>query len=70
MAELKAWCKEEHGRQKRVAERLGITEQLLSNWIARRKTPGLQKYFALKAFLENQSTSGQQRTKRPKKGQP
>jgi len=54
MARLKAWCKEKHGRQKALAEELGITEQLLSNWIAKRKTPGLENYLKLQAFLKNQ----------------
>jgi transcriptional regulator with XRE-family HTH domain len=54
MAELKAWCKGNHGEQKKLAEALGISEQLLSNWIARRKTPGLQKYLALQEFLKKQ----------------
>ena len=54
MAELKAWCKDKHGRQKNLAEELGITEQLLSNWIARRKTPSLENYLKLKAFLKKQ----------------
>jgi transcriptional regulator with XRE-family HTH domain len=52
MNELKAWCKAKHGRQKELADKLGINAQLLSNWIARRKTPGLQKYLALQAFLK------------------
>jgi transcriptional regulator with XRE-family HTH domain len=52
MTELKAWCKEEHGRQKAVAEELGVTEQLVSNWIARRKTPGLENYLKLQALLK------------------
>jgi transcriptional regulator with XRE-family HTH domain len=54
MAELKAWCKREHGRQKALADELGVTEQLVSNWIARRKTPGLENYLKLKAFLDKQ----------------
>jgi transcriptional regulator with XRE-family HTH domain len=55
MAELKAWCKAKHGRQAELAREIGVTEQLLSNWLARRKTPGLQKYLALQAFLRRQA---------------
>jgi transcriptional regulator with XRE-family HTH domain len=54
MAELYHWCKQERGRQKDLAERLGVTEQTLSNWIARRKTPSLEKYLFLRAFLKKQ----------------
>ncbi len=52
MSELKAWCKREHGRQKALADELGVTEQLVSNWIARRKKPGLENYLKLQAFLK------------------
>jgi transcriptional regulator with XRE-family HTH domain len=54
MAELKAWCKAKHGRQKDLAEKIGVSEYTISHWIPRRKTPGLEKYFALKAFLKKQ----------------
>jgi hypothetical protein len=52
MAELKAWCKAKHGRQKELAEVLHVTEDTISHWIARRKTPGLEKYLALQVFLK------------------
>ena len=52
MAELKTWCKQKHGRQKELAHEMGVTEQLLSNWMAGRKTPGLQKYLALRTYLK------------------
>jgi transcriptional regulator with XRE-family HTH domain len=58
MTELKVWCKGKYGRQRYVARKLGISEQLLSNWIARRKTPGLQKYLTLQAFLKNRRRGG------------
>ena len=54
MAELHHWCKQERGRQKDLAERLGVTEQTLSNWIARRKTPSLEKYLFIRAFLKKE----------------
>jgi hypothetical protein len=54
MAELKAWCKAKHGRQRELAAELGVTEQVLSNWIARRKMPGLENYLRLQAFLKKQ----------------
>jgi transcriptional regulator with XRE-family HTH domain len=53
MAELKAWCKAEHGRQKDLAAELDVTEQVLSNWIAGRKKPGLENYLKLRAFLKH-----------------
>jgi transcriptional regulator with XRE-family HTH domain len=51
MAELRAWCKAKHGRQRDLAAELGVTEQVLSNWIAGRKKPGLENYLKLRAFL-------------------
>jgi transcriptional regulator with XRE-family HTH domain len=54
MAELKAWCKAKHGRQKDLAEKIGVSEDTISHWIARRKKPGLEKYFELRAFLKQQ----------------
>jgi transcriptional regulator with XRE-family HTH domain len=50
--ELKAWCKGKYERQRYLAQKLGISERLLSNWIARRKTPSLQKCLTLQAFLK------------------
>jgi hypothetical protein len=52
MAELKAWFKEHHGEQKKLAAELKISEALLSNWLARRKDPGLKNYLALQAFAK------------------
>ena len=54
MAELRAWCKNKHGRQKQLAEHLHVSEDTISHWIALRKTPGLEKYLALQAFLRKQ----------------
>lgn len=52
MAELKAWFKDHHGEQKKLAAELQITEALLSNWLARRKDPGLKNYLKLQAFAK------------------
>lgn len=52
MAEVKAWSKERHGRQKDLAKKMDVSEALLSNWIARRKTPSIENYFRLKAIFE------------------
>ena len=61
MAELKAWFKEHHGEQKKLAAELKISEQLLSNWLARRKDPGLKKYLALQAFAKTHRIKPQKR---------
>jgi DNA-binding transcriptional regulator YiaG len=61
MAELKAWFKEHHGEQKKLATSLGISEQLLSNWLARRKDPGLKNYLALQSFAKKHRIKPQKR---------
>jgi predicted transcriptional regulator len=54
ITELKAWCREERGRQRKVADALGVSEALVSNWLARRKTPMLRHWLELKAFLKTE----------------
>ena len=70
ISSLRAWCAEKHGRQKELAEALRVTEDTISHWLARRKRPALSKYFALKAFLETQSSAERKPSKRPKEDQP
>jgi hypothetical protein len=52
---LRAWCSEKHGRQKEPAKAVDVREDTISHWLARRKDPGLKKFFAPKAFLEKQN---------------
>jgi DNA-binding transcriptional regulator YiaG len=54
MKDISTWCKGIHGRQKVVADEIGVTEQTLSNWIAGRKRPGLANYLKIKEFLRKQ----------------
>lgn len=54
MAELRDWCKAHHGEQKKLAEKLGVAEETVSHWIARRKDPGLKMYLAIEEFLRKQ----------------
>jgi transcriptional regulator with XRE-family HTH domain len=42
----------ERGRQTELARAMGVSPQTLANWLAGRKTPSLQKFLALQAFLE------------------
>jgi DNA-binding XRE family transcriptional regulator len=51
MTDLSAYCKLEHGRQKNIASRLGVTQQTLSNWMAGRKEPSLEKYLRILKVL-------------------
>ena len=52
MNELLAWCKDRRGRQKELAEELGVTEQVMSNWLWKRKTPSLKYWLQLQAVVK------------------
>lgn len=62
MADLTAWCKAKHGRQKQLAAEMGVNDFTVSHWLAGRKRPSLDQYFALKDFLKKQHKRA--RTKR------
>ncbi len=53
MRKAKEWCRAEHGRQRELCAHLGVTEATLSNWLALRKRPSLEKYLELQRFLES-----------------
>jgi predicted transcriptional regulator len=55
MAELAAEC-EPYGRQKEVAKELGVSEQILSNWLSGSRVPLLKNLFKIEAFLKKQKT--------------
>jgi predicted transcriptional regulator len=52
MDELLAWCKAERGRQKELARELGVTEQVMSNWLSKRKTPSLKYWLQLQVYVK------------------
>ena len=54
LAELKAWCDQKHGRRMELARLLGVSPQLVSDWMARRRTPTLDDGLKLMAFLKQQ----------------
>jgi hypothetical protein len=51
-SERKSWCKAKHGRQRELAALLGVSEELVSNWLARRKTSTLQRGLEIQEFLK------------------
>ena len=50
MQKLLRWCKEERGRAREIAQEIGVAEQVVSNWIHRRKTPELYHWLSLQKF--------------------
>ncbi len=51
MAELKIWCDERYGRRAEVAEAIGVSRQIVSDWIKGRAIPNLDNGLKLQAFL-------------------
>jgi hypothetical protein len=49
---LKAWCKQKYGRNVEVADKLGVSRQLVSDWFAGRAAPTLATGLKIQAFLK------------------
>jgi transcriptional regulator with XRE-family HTH domain len=52
--ELRAWCEEEYGRQAEVAEKIGVSRQVVTDWLHGRAVPSLDNGLKLQAFLKKQ----------------
>jgi transcriptional regulator with XRE-family HTH domain len=52
MTRLKRWAKKVRGRSRDIADSLGVSEQVVSNWLNRRKTPSLDHWLALQEFAK------------------
>ena len=52
--DLNEWCGEEFGRQRRLAKEIGVSEQVVSHWLNRRRTPRLKHWLKLQEFLKKQ----------------
>jgi transcriptional regulator with XRE-family HTH domain len=52
LKELKAWCAEERGRQRQLAEAAEATKQTVSNWFAERQEPTAEQLLAIQEFLK------------------
>jgi transcriptional regulator with XRE-family HTH domain len=50
--ELQDWCKEKYGRNTEVAEMLGVSRQLVSDWFSGRTVPTLATGLKIQAFLK------------------
>jgi transcriptional regulator with XRE-family HTH domain len=53
MEELSELCRS-HGRQKEIAQEMGVSEQVLSNWLNGSRSPSLDSYFKIQEFLKKQ----------------
>ena len=54
IAELKTWCNERYGRRAEVAEAIGVSRQIVSDWLAGRSVPSLDNGLKLLRFLKKQ----------------
>ena len=52
MDEIRVWCEAQRGRQKQLAIHFGVTEQVMSNWLNKHKTPSLANWLKLQAFAK------------------
>jgi transcriptional regulator with XRE-family HTH domain len=55
MAEVKAWADQKRGRRSEMARMLGVSRQLVTNWLAGRKMPTLDDGLKLQVFLKRQA---------------
>jgi DNA-binding XRE family transcriptional regulator len=68
MADLRAWdATAEHGAQKALAERLGVSRPTLNNWIKGRYAPSLKDGLKLQLFLK-ELQNGQSAVSRTRPG--
>ena len=57
IAQLKSWCQAERGRSSRLAEHLGVTRHVVSNWLAGRRSPSLDQGLKIQEFLKKEHRS-------------
>jgi transcriptional regulator with XRE-family HTH domain len=53
IADLKAWADLEYGRRAELARTLGVSRQVVSDWLGGRSVPTLEKGLKLMAFLKS-----------------
>ena len=58
LAEIKAWCDQERGRQSELARFLGTSRQAVSDWFKpeKKKSPTAEQALAMLEFLKQQRT--------------
>jgi len=49
---LREWCEAEHGRNAEIADHLGVSRQLVTDWLKGRAIPTLSSGLKLQAFLK------------------
>jgi transcriptional regulator with XRE-family HTH domain len=55
--ELKTWCKEKHGRNAQIADMLGVSRQLVSDWFSGSAVPTWTTGLKIQALLKKRRRS-------------
>jgi transcriptional regulator with XRE-family HTH domain len=63
---LRAWCKEQRGRNLEIAKKLGVSKQLVTDWLKNRAMPTWEIGTKIQEFLEQQQPP-ERRRKKPEK---
>jgi DNA-binding XRE family transcriptional regulator len=58
IAKLKEWCAEHYGRQAEAAEAIGVSRQVVTDWMKGRAVPSLDNGLKLQRFLKKQRRRG------------
>jgi DNA-binding transcriptional regulator YiaG len=56
MRDVRSWADQSYGRRAELARILGVSKQVISDWLTGRSTPSFEKGLKLIAFLESQKT--------------
>jgi hypothetical protein len=52
--QLRSWCQAGRGRQKKIAEALGVSKQLVSGWLSGHRIMSLNEWLQIQAFQKKQ----------------
>lgn len=53
--DLQIWARAKYGRLSLLARQLGVSKQLVSHWLNRKRTPTLHHGFAIQSFLQREA---------------
>jgi transcriptional regulator with XRE-family HTH domain len=51
---LRAWCQEKRGRNMEIAQKLGVSKQLVTDWLKGRAVPTWENGAKIAEFLKKQ----------------
>jgi transcriptional regulator with XRE-family HTH domain len=59
--ELREWCKAQHGRQKELADGLGISKQLVSSWLTQGRKISLNQWIKIQEWRDKQKKASRKK---------